>query len=83
MDWTGSSEFDPRQKQKDFSSSLFVQTGSEIHLASYPMDTGEWGTSPGVKRGRFMTLTTHPHLVPRSRMGRIYASSPPKHLHGV
>jgi hypothetical protein len=24
--------------------------------------------SPGVKRGRSVTLTTHPHLVPRSRM---------------
>jgi hypothetical protein len=28
--------------------------------------------SPGVKRGRGMTLTTHPHLVPRSKMSRNY-----------
>jgi hypothetical protein len=31
----------------------------------------------GAKRGRGVTLTTHPHLVPRSRMSRSYTSSPP------
>jgi hypothetical protein len=39
--------------------------------------------SPGLKRGRGVTLTTHPHLVPRSRMSRSYTSSPPKRLRGV
>jgi hypothetical protein len=39
--------------------------------------------SPGLKRGRGVTLTTHPHLVPRSSMSRSYTSSPPKRLHGV
>jgi hypothetical protein len=39
--------------------------------------------SPGVKRGRGVTLTTHPHLVPRSRMSMSYTSSAPKRLHGV
>jgi hypothetical protein len=39
--------------------------------------------SPGLKRGRYVTLTTHAHLVPRSRMSRSYISSPPKRLHGV
>jgi hypothetical protein len=33
--------------------------------------------SPGVKRGRGVMLTTHPHLVPSLRMSRSYASSPP------
>jgi hypothetical protein len=33
--------------------------------------------SPGVKRGRGVILTTHPHLVPRSWMSRSYTSSPP------
>jgi hypothetical protein len=33
--------------------------------------------SPGLKRGRGATLTTHPHLVPRSRMSRSYTCSPP------
>jgi hypothetical protein len=32
---------------------------------------------PGLKRGRDVTLTTHPHLVPRSRMNRSYTSLPP------
>jgi hypothetical protein len=30
-----------------------------------------------------VTLTTHPHLVPRSWMSRSYTSSPPKRHHGV
>jgi hypothetical protein len=55
---------------KDFFSSLCVQTGSETHPASCTMSTG--GFSPGVKHGRGVTLTTHPHLVPRSRMSRSY-----------
>jgi hypothetical protein len=35
-------------RRKYFSSSLFVQTGSEAHPASYPMGTGV--LFPGVKR---------------------------------
>jgi hypothetical protein len=65
---------------KDFSSNLCVQTGSEAHPASCTMGTG--GPFPGTKRGRGVTLTTHPHLVPRSGMSRSYASSPPKSLRG-
>jgi hypothetical protein len=38
---------------KDFPSSLWVQTGSEVHPASYPMGTG--GPFPGVKCGRSLT----------------------------
>jgi hypothetical protein len=33
------SGFDPRQRRKDFSSSLCVQTGSEAHPASFQMGT--------------------------------------------
>jgi hypothetical protein len=33
--------------------------------------------SPGIKRGRGVTLTTHPHLVPRSWMSRSYTPLPP------
>jgi hypothetical protein len=43
---------------RDFSCSLCVQTGSGAHPASCPMGTGV--LSPGVKRGRDVTLTTHP-----------------------
>jgi hypothetical protein len=60
---------------KDFSSILCVQTGSGAHPVSCTMGTG--GPFPGVKRGRGVTLTTHPHLVPRSRMSRSYSSSFP------
>jgi hypothetical protein len=48
---------------KNFSSNLCVQIGSEAHPASCTMGTG--GTFPGAKRGRGVTLTIHPHLVPR------------------
>jgi hypothetical protein len=65
---------------KDFSSSLFVQTGSGAHPASCKMGNG--GPFPGDKRGRGVTLTTRPHLVPRSSMSRSYTSFP-KRLHGV
>jgi hypothetical protein len=53
-------------KAKDFSHNLCVQTGSEAHPASYTMGTGD--PFPGEKRSQGVTLTTHPHLVPRSRM---------------
>jgi hypothetical protein len=66
---------------KDFSSNLCVQTGSGAHPASCTVDTG--GPFPGAKRGRGMTLTTHPHLMLRSRMSRSYISSPPKRHHDV
>jgi hypothetical protein len=41
MGWTtGRSSFDPRQRIKDFSSSLCVQTGSGAHPASCSVGTG-------------------------------------------
>jgi hypothetical protein len=66
---------------KNFSSNLCVQTGSKAHPASCTMGTGR--PFPGTKRGRGVTLTTHPHVVQMSRMSRSYTSSPPKHHHGV
>jgi hypothetical protein len=60
---------------KDFSSNFCVQTGSEAHPASCPMDTGD--PFHGAKRGRGVTLTTHLHLVPRSRMSKSYTTSLP------
>jgi hypothetical protein len=41
-----------------------VATVWTIRPASYPMGTG--GPFPGVKHIWDVTLTTHPHLVPRS-----------------
>jgi hypothetical protein len=49
MGWTtGRSRFDPRQRWKDFSSSLCAQTGSGAHPASCTMGTG--GPLPGAWR---------------------------------
>jgi hypothetical protein len=64
---------------RDFSSNLCVQTGSGAHPASCTMGTG--GPSPGIKRGRGVTLITHPYLVPRLWMSRCYTSYPPLRLH--
>jgi hypothetical protein len=44
---------------EDFSSSLCVQTQPPVQWVPGVL-------SPGVKRGRGVMLTTHPHLVPRS-----------------
>jgi hypothetical protein len=52
-------------RSKEFSFSLCVQTSYEAHPASYPTGTG--GPSPEVKRGWGVTLTTHHHLLPRTR----------------
>jgi hypothetical protein len=38
--------------------------------------------SPGLKCSWGVTLTTHPYLVPRSRLSRSYTSSTPKRLYG-
>jgi hypothetical protein len=70
--WSG---FDPRQRRKDFSSSLCIQTGSEVHLSSCTMGTR--GPFAEGKGDRGVILTTHAHLVPRTRMYRSYTSSPP------
>jgi hypothetical protein len=43
-----------------------VQTGSGVHLISYPMGTG--GPFPGGWSGTGLKLTTHPQLVQRSRI---------------
>jgi hypothetical protein len=51
---------------KGFSSSLCDQTSSEVHPASCSMSTGV--LSPAVNRGWDVTLTTHPHLMPRLRI---------------
>jgi hypothetical protein len=41
-----------------------VQTGPVVYPASCTMGTGSF---PGVESGRDVTLTPHPHLVPRSK----------------
>jgi hypothetical protein len=56
---------------KEFSSSLCVQTGSGATQSPVKWVPGV--LSLELKRGRGVTLTTHPHLVPRSsRMYILY-----------
>jgi hypothetical protein len=70
-----------RQRRKDFSSRLCVQTGSGAHPASCTM--GKDGPFPGTKERTGPNADHSPHLVPRLRMSRSYMSSPPKRLRGV
>jgi hypothetical protein len=65
---------------KDFSSNLCVQTSFEVHPASCTM--GTIGPFPGIKGGRGVTLTTHPHLVPKSRLSKSDKSSLSCRMHG-
>jgi hypothetical protein len=68
-------------ERKDFSSSPVSRPALwSIHP---PLQWVPGVLSPGVKRGRGVTLTTHIHLVSRTRMSRSYISSPPKRLRGV
>jgi hypothetical protein len=59
---------------KDLSCSLCVQTGSGAHQP--PVQWVPGVLSPRLKRGRDVTLTAHPHLVPKSRMSRSYTPLP-------
>jgi hypothetical protein len=80
--WTpGRSKFDPLHRQV-----IFPLT-SVSRLALGPTQPPiQWVLgvlSPGLKRGCGVMLTTRSHLVPRSRMGRSYTSSPPKRPRSV
>jgi hypothetical protein len=76
-DWTN--QFDPRQRQRIFPLASVFRPA--LRLTQLPIQWVSRVLSPGVKRGRGVTLTTHPLLVPRSRMSRSYTSSPPWLLH--
>jgi hypothetical protein len=70
------------EEVKHLSSSLCVHISSGDHPASCPMGTG--GPFPGgVKRGLRVTLTSHPHLVPRSIPSRSCISSSPWHCMAI
>jgi hypothetical protein len=70
------SGFDPRQEQRIFP--IASVSRPALGPTQPPVQWVPGVLSAGVKRGRGVTLTTHPHLVPRSWMSRRYASSPPQ-----
>jgi hypothetical protein len=55
---------------------LTISDLPQLSSSQPPVQWVPWVLSPGVKRGRNVMLTTHPHLVPRSWMSRSYTSSP-------
>jgi hypothetical protein len=61
---------DPRQRQRIFL--LASASRPALRPTQPPIQWVPGVLSPGVKR---VTLTTHPHLVPRIRMSRSYTSS--------
>jgi hypothetical protein len=66
--------------ERTFPLASVSKSSSEAHPASYPMSNR--GPFPDVKSGRSVTLITHPHLMPRSRMSRSYIYFLPWRLHG-
>jgi hypothetical protein len=72
---TGRSRFDPRQRRKIFSSSLYVQNSSGS--AQPPIQWVPRILSPGAKCGLGVTLTTYPYLLTRSWMSRSYTPLSP------
>jgi hypothetical protein len=78
---TGRLVFDRRLRQRIFP--LASVSRPSLGPTQPPVKWVPGVLSLGLKRGRGVTLTTHPHLVPRSRMSRSYTSPPPKRLHGV
>jgi hypothetical protein len=66
--------FDPRQGQRIFP--LASVSRPALGPSQPPVQWVPEVLSPGVKRGRAVTLTTHPHLVPRPWMIWSYTSCP-------
>jgi hypothetical protein len=66
---------------KRLSSSLCVQTSSDVHPASSPMGTGGGGAGNALSGPD--ADHPHPHLVPWLRMSMSCTSSPPWRLRGV
>jgi hypothetical protein len=73
----GQLRFDPCQRRKDFSSSLCPDRLWGPPSLLYNGYQGGGVLSPGIKHGRGMMLTTHSHLVPRSRWVGAISSLPP------
>jgi hypothetical protein len=68
--------FDPRQEQRIFP--LTSMSRPALRPTQPPVQWVLGVLFPGVKRGRDVTLTTHPLLVPWSKMSRSYTSSTPQ-----
>jgi hypothetical protein len=72
---TGRSGFDPIQRQMSFP--LASVPRPALGPTQPPIQWVPVVLPPELKRGRGVTLTTHPHRVPRSWMSRSYILSPP------
>jgi hypothetical protein len=71
--------FDSRQRQRIFP--LTSVSKPVLRPTQPPVRWVPGVLSPGLKGSQGVTLTTHPHLVPRSWLSRSYTSSLPSRLH--
>jgi hypothetical protein len=76
---SGRSSFDPRQGQRILL--LAPAARPALGPTQPPIQWVQGVLSPGVKRGRGVTLTTHPHLVPRE-LHLLSPHVPPWHVAG-
>jgi hypothetical protein len=75
---TGQSRFDHRQGQEIF---LLPLCPDQLWGPPSPLYIGHRGRFPRVKRSQGVTLNTHPHIVPRSRMSSSYGLYHVKWVH--
>jgi hypothetical protein len=67
---TGRPDFDPRQKQRI--SPLASVSRPALRPTQPAIQRVPGSFPPGINHGRSVTVTAHPHLVPRSRISRSY-----------
>jgi hypothetical protein len=77
---TGRPGFDIRRRQRIFPGASVSRLALEDRPGFFPIGAGVLSQEQSAAEG--VTLTTHPHLVPRSRMSMGYTSSPARRMYG-
>jgi hypothetical protein len=79
--WPNSNSFEHlharSRRSINYKYTIIIELVSKVGPTQPPVQWVPRNLSPAAKRGRGVTLTSHPRLVPRSWMSRSYTSSPP------